>query len=134
MINKLFQEKNESIQSNAALAMTGAVRGTDTEKLYQEVELESVEEIYKDQIPPYFHNLIPTNFQGSYSGRATREIYSFRIKHGYFKSSVFPSMIIEWNNLDYSLCNVPSFSAFKQNMLKFICQGLRYKTSLTQVD
>ena len=65
MINKLFQEKNESIQSNAALAMTGAVRGTNTEKLYQEVELESVEEIYKDQIPPYFHNLISTNFQGS---------------------------------------------------------------------
>ena len=33
---KSFHEKLESIQCNAALAVTGAVRGSSTEKLYQE--------------------------------------------------------------------------------------------------
>ena len=34
--NDSFHQKLESIQYNAALAMTGAIRGTSSEKLYQE--------------------------------------------------------------------------------------------------
>ena len=41
----------------------------------------------------------------------------------FFKSSSFPSTIIEWNNLDYHLRNAPSVSVFKQNILKFIRLG-----------
>ena len=33
---------NESIQYNAAIAITGAIRGTSSEKLYQELGLESL--------------------------------------------------------------------------------------------
>ena len=35
--NDSFHQKLESIQYNAALAMTGAIRGTSSEKLYQEL-------------------------------------------------------------------------------------------------
>ena len=39
----LFIKKLESIQYNAALAKTGALRGTFREKLYQELDLESLQ-------------------------------------------------------------------------------------------
>ena len=37
--NMLFQQKVERIQYNAALAITGAIRGSSKEKLYQELGL-----------------------------------------------------------------------------------------------
>ena len=40
--NSSFHEKLESIQYNACLAITGAIRGTSSEKLYQELGLESL--------------------------------------------------------------------------------------------
>ena len=40
--NEYFQNKSESVQYNAALAITGAIRGSSREKLYQELGLESL--------------------------------------------------------------------------------------------
>ena len=40
--NELFQQKLESVQYNAALAITGAIKGTSRIRLYQELELESL--------------------------------------------------------------------------------------------
>ena len=40
--NSAFHDKLESIQYNVCLAITGAIRGTSKEKLYQELELESL--------------------------------------------------------------------------------------------
>ena len=45
------------------------------------------------------------------------------MKHGFLKVLFFPSMIIEWNNLDYHLLNAAFISAFKRNILKFIRLG-----------
>ena len=42
--NNKLSEKIESIQYNAALAITGAIRGTSSGKLYQELSLESLKE------------------------------------------------------------------------------------------
>ena len=41
--NLSFHQKLESIQYNAALALTGAIRGTPREKLYQVLGLESLQ-------------------------------------------------------------------------------------------
>ena len=38
-----FHQKIESIQYNSALAITGAIRGTSIEKLYQQVGFETLE-------------------------------------------------------------------------------------------
>ena len=125
VFNESFHKKLKSAQYNAALAMTGAIRKTNTERLYQKLELESLQNrrklqslclfyiIYKDHTPSYLHNLIPKIFQSSYSLRTNKVIPSFRVKHGFFKSSFFPSKIIEWNNLDYYLRNALSISVFK---------------------
>ena len=40
--NVPFQQKLESIQYNAALAITGAIRGASREKFYQELGFESL--------------------------------------------------------------------------------------------
>ena len=40
--NVSFHEKLESVQYNSALAITGAIRGTSTEKLYNELGLETL--------------------------------------------------------------------------------------------
>ena len=41
--NLSFHQKLESIQYNAALALTGAIRGSSREKFYQELSLESLQ-------------------------------------------------------------------------------------------
>ena len=69
--NMSFHDKLESIQYNACLAITGAIRGTSKEKFYQELGLESLQlrlwyrklgmfnNIYKNKSPQYLFELIP---------------------------------------------------------------------------
>ena len=69
--NTSFHEKLESIQYIACLALTGTIRGTSKEKLYQELSLESLQlrrwyrklcpfyKILKNKYPVYLFNLIP---------------------------------------------------------------------------
>ena len=40
--NKSFHQRLEFIQHNAPIAITGAIRGTSSENLYQELGLESL--------------------------------------------------------------------------------------------
>ena len=70
--NNSFHQKLESIQYNAALAITGAIRGSSREKLYQELGLESLKQrrwfrklcyflkIAKSQSPKYLFDKVPT--------------------------------------------------------------------------
>ena len=51
--------------------------------------------MYKDHTPPYLYNLIPKNFQSFYSLRATKGIPLLRVKHGFVKSFLCPSTIIQ---------------------------------------
>ena len=42
--NNTFHQKMESIQYNAALAITGAIKGSSRENLYQELDLKSLQQ------------------------------------------------------------------------------------------
>ena len=42
VFNESFHHKNESIQYNNCLAITGTIRGSSREKIYQELGLESL--------------------------------------------------------------------------------------------
>ena len=42
--NNTFHQKMESVQYNATLAITGAVRGSSRENFYQELGLESLQQ------------------------------------------------------------------------------------------
>ena len=129
--NLSFHQKLESIQYNAALASTGAIRGSSREKLYQELDFESLQlrrwykklccfyKIYYKQAPAYFTELIPTRNE-AYQTRHLANIPSLSFKHNFFKNTFFPSTILEWNKLDPSLRNSTSYNVFKNSILKFI--------------
>ena len=129
--NLSFHQKLESIQYNAALALTGAIRGSSREKLYQELGLESLQlrrwyrklccfhKIYNKQAPGYLSELIPTRNE-VYQIRHLANIPSLIFKHNYFKNTFFPSTILEWNKLDPSLRNSTSYNVFKNSILKFV--------------
>ena len=129
--NESFQNKLESVQYDAALAITGAIRGPSREKLYQELGLESLKsrrwyrkmcllfKLKKNKYPSYLFDIIPKVL----STRTTRNhnnIPLFNVKHEYFRNSFFPSTVIEWNKLDNNIRNSESVSAFKKQILKFI--------------
>ena len=55
----------------------------------------------------------------SYDMRNIDCISRIKIKHNFFKSTFFPSAIIEWNKLDPAIRNVKSLGIFKSNIFKF---------------
>ena len=129
--NNSFHERLESIQYNAALAITDAIRGSSKEKLYQELDFESLQQrrwyrklclfhkIIKSQSPKYLSELIPTARQ-AYMTRCKKIIPLLNVKHDYFKNSFFPSTVIEWNNLDSNIRNSENLVLFKKRILAFI--------------
>ena len=129
--NLSFHQKLESIQYNAALPLTGAIRGSSREKLYQELGLELLHlrrwcrklccfyNIYNKQAPGYLTELIPARRE-AYQTRYLANISSLSLKHNFFKNTFFPSTILEWSKLDPSLRNSPSYNVFKNSILKFI--------------
>ena len=107
--NNSFHEKLKSIQYNAALPTTGAIRSSSREKRHQELGFESCQQrrwyrklclffkIIKNQSPRYLFELIP-NARQAHLTRNKNSVPLFIVKHDYFKNSFFPSTIIEWNN------------------------------------
>ena len=129
--NVSFQKGIESIQYNAAVCITGAIRETSKEKLFEELGLESLQhrpwyrklccfyKILKDQSPKYLFNIIP-KLNRPYSTKNANNIPHFKVIHSFFRNTFFPSVIIEWNKLDPEIQNAPSLNIFKKNILKFI--------------
>ena len=129
--NISFHQKLESIQCNVCLAITGSIRGTSKEKLYQEIGSESLQlrswyrklgmfyKIVKSKSQQYLFKLIPEKTL-SYYTRNAENIPLFNIKHNFYKNYFFPLSIIERNNLDPKLPNSENFGSFKNNVLKFI--------------
>ena len=127
--NSRLSDKIESVQYNAALAITGAIRGTSKEKLYQELGLESLKDrrwlrrmsyLYKiisTKLPPYLYELIPP-LQRSH--RYPGCFQTFRFRTTFFQNSFLPFTITEWNKLDSDMKNIDSHAVFRKKLLTFI--------------
>ena len=114
----------KSIQYNTSLVI-GAIRGTSKENLYQELGFKSLQQrrwfcklctfhkIYRNRSPSYLYNLIPLQTSSRIS-RSSNNIPCFHFRHIFFKNSFFPSVFIEWNNLDISIRNSKSLSPLKK--------------------
>ena len=143
--NNSFHAKMESIQYNACLAITGAIRGTSREKIYQELGLESLQlrrwyrklclfyKVFKNEHPKYFFHLIPVK-STLYATRTVGNIPLIKAKHNFFKNSFFPSAIIEWNNWDPNLRNSKSISILKEKILNLIFTILKELNLLQDLD
>ena len=113
------------------MAITGAIRGTSKEKLYDELGLETLEKrrwyrklccffkIFRYKCPKYLFNIIPTS-ASTYNIRNTNNIPLFKVMHNFFRNSFFPSVVIEWNKLDLNIRNSESLNICKKTLLNFI--------------
>ena len=129
--NSSFDEKLESVQYNTCLALTGAIRGSSQEKIYQELGFESLQvrrwykklclfyKVLKNEHSQYLFNLIPVR-PTLHPTRNPLNIPLLNANHNFFKNSFFSSTTIEWNELDPGLRKAESLSLFKTNILKFI--------------
>ena len=109
--NYYFCKKMESVQYNAALTITGAVKGISQAKLYKELGLESLKlrrklrrlcTFYKIKITGLsssLFSLIPSRVH-SYQTRTMDNVTKYQCKTEAFKSFFFPCTITEWNSLD----------------------------------
>ena len=96
--NDAFSNKFETAQYNAALAITGAIKGTSREKLYQELGLEYLQQrrwmgrlclfyrVVSTKLPAYIYDFIPPVRQ---SHRHPNTFHSFSCRTEYFKNSIF---------------------------------------------
>ena len=88
--------------------MTRAIRWSSTEKIYEELGLESLKSIrwyrkmsflynvLESESPSYFFNTLP-NSNRQRQARNSGNIPSFFVKHVYFKNYFFPPAITKWN-------------------------------------
>ena len=117
------------INSSTALAITGTIRSISREKVYQKLELESLQ-LRRSYRKPYFSikflqitlpikqffSTLPTS-SSSYRTRNSHNIPQIRANHNFLKNFFFPSMMKEWNHLDYDIHNFDSFSISKSESL-----------------
>ena len=127
--NTTFSKNIESIQYNAALAITGAIKGTSQDRLYQEFGLESLSNrrrfrrlvyffnIVHRHSPKYLHDLLPEKRRSYNPQRA--HLFNETFSHSAdFSNSFFPFCIKAWNDLSSELRNSVSISTFKQSLIK----------------
>ena len=120
--------KIESVQYNAALAITGAIRGASKEKLYQEIGFESLKDktwlrrlchLYKivnTKEPANLYDLIPP-FQRSLCNKGC--IYEPFCRTVSIKNCFLPYAIKEWNKLDFEIRNAKIYASFRKMLLNF---------------
>ena len=98
--NASFKRKMKTIQYNAALAITGAIRSSSREKLYQELGLETVQQrrwyrnlccdykILKPQSLKYLYSIIPIHNMLCRT-RQFNKVPVINVKHAFFKNTFF---------------------------------------------
>ena len=100
--NDAFSNKLETVQYNAALAITGEIKGTSREKLYQELGLEYLQQrrwmrrlcsfykVVSIKLPAYIYDIIPPVRQ---SQRHPNTFNSIICRTEYFKNLFFTYVI-----------------------------------------
>ena len=125
-------EKLEQIHYSAALAITGAWRGTSREKLYDELGWESLNlrrwsrrlilfyKILNTITPDYTRYPILQLKVVPYLLRKEDVVGQIRTRTSKLKSSFYPHCLSEWNKLDPSITSSSWLSNFKIKLLKLI--------------
>ena len=119
-----FFNKLETVQYNAALAITGAIKGTSCEKLYQELGLQYLQQrrwmrrlflfykVVSTKLPVYIY-IIPLVRQS--------QRYPNKFNSISFKNSFFPLVIGEWNKLlNPEIRRSGGYNIFRKSILNFI--------------
>ena len=127
--NEYFCNMIESVQYNACLAITGAIKKSSRNRLYQELGIESLRDrrwyrrlvfffkIVNGISPNYLRTFLPGN-QSSYNPERSSLFRNITWNTDYFNNSFFPYCVREWNELEPELRNTKSISLFKKGLLE----------------
>ena len=120
----------EKLQLAASRIITGAIRGTSRQQIYNETRMITTFEqrersnlilfykIYHGQVPTYLSSLLPprTRQQTDYELRNRDDIRQYRGNTKQFLNSYFPSMVKKWNSLDNGMKFIGSLQDFKRKL------------------
>ena len=126
-----LMEKVERIQYQAALAISGAWRGSSRSKLYEELGWEAlsdrrmsrrilqIHKICSNKTPLYLNDKLPPNCRALFDGNARNTFREIICKSNRYKNSFFPDAIASWNIFIKHFDDVPSFDIFKKHINSF---------------
>ena len=126
-----FNSRIESVQYNAALAITGCIRGTSREKVYNELGLMSLYDhstfhrlvfFYKIKhniLPDYLRLWIPDEHEQTIYFLKARRKNNFYTRTKKFQYSFFPHCTNAWENLSTIITGSLSLNIFKSRYLEF---------------
>ena len=120
----------ESTQYQAALAVSGAWKGTSRVKIYEELGWESLNhrrmfrrltQFYKIMTgltPEYSRTPIPELRGHLFGYRLSNVLHTMPFKNDKYRNSFFPDSVTLWNELGPELRGVDTLPIFKKKMLK----------------
>ena len=122
----------EQTQYSAALAITGAWRGTSRQRLYDELGWEDLYHrrwfrrlchfynLRKNRQPEYLFDEIPATREISYSLRNVNEYDAAVCRTNRFSNTYFQNVLLEWNALAKDIRESNTLVEFKSKLLKKI--------------
>ena len=122
----------ERIQYSAALAVTGTWQGTSSDKLYEELGWESLDQrrtfrrlmqfykIMNSLTPDYLRDPVPPIKYHLFGRHHSNVLHPIICRNNRYRHSFFPNSVDTWNNLGPEMRSSPSLSVFKMNILKII--------------
>ena len=122
----------ERVQYQAALAVTGTWKNTNTDKIYEELGWENLSkrrwfrrlvQFFKIQnglTPDYLKIPVPFTRNQGPATRITNAVPSIKCRTTSYMNSFYPNTIKIWNNIGPDLRQATSLNSFKSNILKLI--------------
>ena len=108
-----LMETVERTQYQAALAITGAWRGSNRSNLYEELGRKSLSDHRWCRRILQIHKIL-------YRCKNSNTFHEIRYNTSRYKNSFFPDTIISWNNIITHFENVSSFTSLKAHILSLI--------------
>ena len=125
-------EKIEKVQYQAALAITGCWRGTNRNKIYEELGWESLSDrrwsrrlfyfykIHNNLTPEYLRENLPRIRDPTPRNNNLTLYNEFSCKSMRYQNSFFPDSVKSWNNVGVDFSISPTIGHFKKNIYDLI--------------
>ena len=141
-----FTKKLEVTQYSAALAVSGAWRGTSKCKLYEELGWENLYhrrwyrrlthffKLRQSGSPLYLYNLIPPEREVNYNLRRIH-VFDQRVERtNRYANTYFQNCPKEWNQLDVTLQSSQTISEFKRRLIQLVRPPKRSMLNIHDLD
>ena len=125
-------KKLESLQYQAGLAVTGMWKGTNRDKVYEELGWESLHlrrwfrrltvfyKIMNELIPQYLVDPVPAPRSHLYGTSTTNDLHPMRCRTQRFQNSFYPNAVNCWNDIGPDIRKLETPKCFKSTLTKII--------------